>query len=81
MTKTQIADTKDVRIEDLGDGFMHVTCKCCVCKGKTAKNKGNGIDPRTGRKYDRTFIHNIVLLAHGPFARAESQIKSGPWAA
>ena len=29
---------------------------------------------------DRTTIHNLVLLAHGPMARAESVQKFGPWA-
>ena len=58
-----------------------ITCDCGVCDGLAAKVRAGAEATVSGDSKDaRTTRHNLVRLAHGPLARAQSVRDHGPWA-
>lgn len=69
-----------------GEKAVKVTCHCVLC----AKNGGAAIvrkvyaeehDLGAQTKSAYTHVHNLVLMANGPLARAPQVKANGPWAA
>lgn len=69
-----------------GEEAVRATCRCVVCAKsgnaaivRKAYSDENNLSAQSKDAY--THIHNLVLMANGPLARAPQVMANGPWAA